>query len=43
MKWFKNRYMGENDCKLKFYENLVILIKNVYDSILGFYEVWIKM
>lgn len=34
--------MGENDCKSKFYENSVILIKNVYDSTSGFYEVWIK-
>lgn len=31
--------MGENDCKSKFYENSVILIKNVYDSTSGFYEV----
>lgn len=31
--------LGENDCKSKFYENSVILIKNVYDSTSGFYEV----
>lgn len=39
MKLSRTDTLGENDCKSKFYENSVILIKNVYDSTSGFYEV----